>query len=109
MDTSETACHSVTTVEAALDPCPRTDPARPEPRPCVDFRDQRPRPLVECRRKPHEPGGPDPLSAPAWSGEPYYGVATFSAFNLNRRVRNRTHGGVGGRGRQRPLLPGGVP
>ena len=28
-----------------------------------------------------------------------------SAFNLNRRIRNRTYGGVGGRGRQRPLLP----
>ena len=24
---------------------------------------------------------------------------------MNRRVRNRTHGGVGGRGSQEPLLP----
>jgi len=24
---------------------------------------------------------------------------------MNRRVRNRTHGGVGGRGRRLPLLP----
>ena len=27
------------------------------------------------------------------------------AFNVNRRIRNRTYGGVGGRGRQLPLLP----
>jgi len=27
---------------------------------------------------------------------------------LNRRIRNRTYGGVGGRGRQRPLLPDAV-
>jgi hypothetical protein len=29
----------------------------------------------------------------------------LGAFKLNRRIRNRTSGGVGGRGRQRPLLP----
>jgi hypothetical protein len=108
VDSAETAGHPVAAVEAALEPCPKTDSARIGPRPCVDFRDQRSRTLVECRRKPHEPGHPDPVSAPAWSGKPSFRVAAFYAFNLNRRVRNRTHGGVGGRGRQRPLLPGGV-
>jgi hypothetical protein len=99
MDSTETAGHSVAAVEAELDPCPRTDATRLGPCPSLGLRNERPRPLVECRRKPHEPSGSDPLSAPAWSGKPPFGVSAFYAFNLNRRVRNRTHGRVGGRGR----------
>jgi hypothetical protein len=99
------ASHPVAAVEVALDPCPRTDPTRTRPRSRVDFRDERAWAVVECRRKPHEPGGPDPLPVPAWSGEHHYGVTMFYAFNLNRRVRNRSRVGVGGRQRHRPLLP----
>ena len=105
MDSAETASHPVAAVEATLDSCQRIDPARIGPRPCVDIRDQRTWTLVERRRKPHEPSHPDPLSASAWSDKPHFGITTSYAFNLNRRVRNRTHGRVGGRGRQRPLLP----
>jgi len=61
-------------VEAELDPRPRTDATRTGPCPSVDIRNQRAWSLVECRRKPHEPSRPDPVSAPAWSGEPHYGV-----------------------------------
>ena len=72
----------------------------------VDFGHQRPRPLVECWRKPHEPRRVptrffSQLGLPSLLQE----SQRLAAFNLNRRIRNRTYGGVGGRGRQRPLLP----
>ena len=80
--------------------------ARSGPRSGLDLSDQWPRSLVECRRKPHEPGGPYSLPESAWSRELHPGVTTTGVFKLNRRVRNRTQGGVGGRRGQPRLLPG---
>jgi hypothetical protein len=48
---------------------------------------------------------PNRYLPPAWSCQPPSRIPAFGAFPLNPRIQNRTYGGVGGRGRQRPLLP----
>jgi retron-type reverse transcriptase len=105
VDTSEAAGHFVAAVEASLDASEEPDSTRLGPRAGLDLSDEWPRSLVECGRKPHEPGGPHSPPEPAWPREPHPGVTTIGVFNLNRRVRNRMHGGVGGRRGQPRLLP----
>jgi hypothetical protein len=92
-------------LSSCLDTCEGVNPSRSDPRAGLDLRDQWPRSLVECWRQPHEPGGPHSRTPPAWSRQPRPGVTTYGTFKLNRRIRNRTYGGVVGRRRQPRLLP----
>ncbi len=58
---------------------------------------QRARPVVERGREPHERGLPEVLVRPSGAGvAARYGAAPPARF-MNRRMRNRTYGGVGGR------------
>jgi hypothetical protein len=97
MDPSETACHSMAAVEASQLSSSRTDSPRPGPRESVGPCDEWPRSLVECWRQPHESGGPDSFSEPTWPRKTCPKSPRDELLNRNRRIRNRTYGGVGGR------------
>ena len=106
MDTAETAVHPLAAVETALHPGKEPDEAWSGRGTGLEIRHEWARPLVECRGLAHERS----LSQNASLIE--LGLVSLldqlrltSMYFMNRRVRNRTHGGVGGRGRQGPLLP----
>jgi len=105
MVAAEAARPSVATVEAPLPPGQETDAAGTGGRAGVTVSHQRARPLVERRGLAHERSVSDSLlSKPGV--DPFDGSApSFSERLVNRRVRNRTHGGVGGRRGQPRLLP----
>src|SRR5690606_20640414 len=103
------ARHSVATVETPLAPCASLVPPRPALAEGLDLRNEWPRSLVECRRKPHAPGGHQPRTPTAWTRQPPRTIPGAGTFQLNRRIRNRTYGGVGGRRGQPRLLPDAEP
>jgi hypothetical protein len=53
--------------------------------------------VVERGSQPHEPGCTDQHAAPDGTREPSSTTQETCVYFVNRRVRNRTHGGVGGR------------
>lgn len=52
-----------------------------------------------------KPGRPEPRSAAHGSGEPSRRAPETRELVVNRRIRNRMSGGVGGRGREAPPYP----
>ena len=116
MDSEETPLHGMEEVEA---PTP-TDAAfdRPgtgsgeSPVECLQW----PWPVVECRCIAHERGAAHRLLPQTWSclpdgGGPMADSEARASVFMNRRIRNRTSGGVGGRrGWKHPrLLPDSQP
>ena len=93
------------TVEAASYASPKLDEKRTDCSTCSAIRKQRARPVVERERLAHESGVPQILVRSTRldlaSGHP----AAPSRCIMNRRMRNRTSGGVGGRRGQPRLLP----
>lgn len=63
----------------------------------VAFGDQRARCLVELRSQPHERGLPEVLLRPHGTRVAGGYSPALPASRMNRRMRNRTYGGVGGR------------
>ena len=61
--------------------------------------------LVERGGFAHACGRAQSLARGVGTPEPSDSTPGSAAEHLNRRVRNRTHGGVGGRGRRLPLRP----
>ena len=105
MATSETALHPVAPVEEAKYPVQETPQAwtRCGPRKTVGL--QRPRSLVERRGEPHEPSRPDPVAAAEGAREPARRALETQERLVNRRIRNRTYGGVGAGTGDRPGYP----
>ena len=58
---------------------------------------QRTRTVVERRSVAHERGAAEALLCRAWTGEPSLTASPLADGFVNRRIRNRTYGGVGGR------------
>ena len=97
MDTSETAVHTLAAVEANIHESKETDAMRIIRGEGVEKCPKWTRPLVELRSLAYEPSLRYILLLE--TGTALHSSTSFTAFNLdvNRRVRNRTHGGVGGR------------
>jgi group II intron reverse transcriptase/maturase len=74
-----------------------TDKARSDEGTRVAVGDQRARCLVELRSKPHERGLPQDLLRPHGARVAGRYLPALPASLMNRRMRNRTYGGVGGR------------
>ena len=66
---------------------------------------KRPRPLVELRGRAYEQGCSEILLRPTGAGITHELASPPPMCFMNRRVRIRTHGGVGGRREQSRLLP----
>src|SRR5262250_3220338 len=66
---------------------------------------KRSRCVVELRGFAYERGIPKILLRRVGTHDTAESTAKASIFNVNRRMRNRTSGGVGGRGPRGPLLP----
>lgn len=105
MDAKEAARHSLASVEASVDPCESVIPPRSPLAEGLDLCDEWPRSLVECWRQPHEPCGHDSRTPTAWPCQPPRSITAFGTFKLNRRIRIRTCGGVGGQGSNPPSYP----
>jgi RNA-directed DNA polymerase len=99
VDPTEAARAAVAPVEAATNPIQRTPEARPGRGACRDLGLQRLRSLVERRGQPHEPGRPHQRAEPDGTREPPRSAQETQVQLMNRRIRNRTSGGVGGRRR----------
>jgi hypothetical protein len=67
--------------------------------PCGRLHLERTRPVVERGRRSHEPSRTGPLVEPPGPREPCPRVSTSQVLGMNRRIRNRTYGGVGGGGK----------
>ena len=63
------------------------------------------RPLLECRGAPHESRRADLRAPQIGSHQPDGRASAARVLLVNRRIRNRTYGGVGGRGRKAPAYP----
>lgn len=66
---------------------------------------QRSRPMVECRRQPHERCLSHRLLRAPRSAVPHWTAPPCQSCLTNRRIRVRTHGGVGGGGREACSYP----
>ena len=62
-------------------------------------------PLVECRGRAYEQSCSEILLRQTGAGATHRPASPTSTHFMNRRVRNGTHGGVGGRREQSRLLP----
>jgi group II intron reverse transcriptase/maturase len=72
---------------------------------CAPGHCHRPWGLVECGGFAHARGSEQPVTRGMGSSEPSWSTSDPAAVHLNRRVRFRTHGGVGGRRGQPRLRP----
>jgi len=97
LDQAQTAVHSVAAVETLIYSRSQPDEGRTDRGPRVALGHQRPWPLVERRGQPHERGLPEVLLRSFGAGVAARYDATTPACSMNRRMRNRTSGGVGGR------------
>ena len=97
MDTPETAVHIVAAVEASLHESKETDAPWIIRGKGLAKRPEQTRPLVELRSLAHERSLCAILLQETGAYIITKPVSPFSAFNVNRRIRNRTYGGVGGR------------
>src|SRR5262245_42326032 len=70
----------------------------------LEKRQQRARFVVECWCVAYEQSIPEIILRPVRTRVTARRTAKVSIFNVNRRMRNRTSGGVGGRGPRGPLL-----
>ena len=105
MDTSEAALHALAAVEAPLHPGQEPDAARIVGTQGLAIGPKWTRPLVELRSLAHERRVSQILLRQPEVGLTNRPPQTLSVCLVNRRVRNRTHGGVGGRRGRPRLLP----
>ena len=91
-------------VEAKLDASQEPDEAWFIGSTGLDQRDQRSRSLVQCRCQPHESSHHHQVPRRHGTRQSPPKVTTIWV-KLNRRIRNRTYGRVGGRREQSRLLP----
>src|SRR5919198_3629152 len=97
MAEAETAPHSLEAVEAPLYAGKEPDAAGVIGKHGMAVGHKRPRPLVECRGRAHAQSCSEILLRQNGAGITHGPVSPTSTHFMNRRVRNRTHGGVGGR------------
>ena len=97
MAAAETAAHSLEAVEAPLYASKEPDAAGIIGGDCMAVCHKRPRPLVECRGRAYEQSCSEILLRQTGTGITHEPVPPTSTCFMNRRVRNRTYGGVGGR------------
>jgi hypothetical protein len=97
-DYAQAAMPTMALRQASVSPGQDTAEARSDEGACVAFGDQWARCLVERRSQSHECGLPEVLHRPP--GGQFVGrhLPALPASLMNRRMRNRTYGGVGGRG-----------
>jgi group II intron reverse transcriptase/maturase len=90
-------CVLLATMEAVLCACAPSEATRLDGGARMAFGHQRAGSVVECGRESHARGLPQVLVRPSGAGvAARYGAAPPARF-MNRRMRNRTYGGVGGR------------
>src|SRR5919109_3044222 len=94
---AETASNSLEAVDAPLYASKEPDAARIVGGDCMAVGHKQPRPLVECRGRAYEQSSSEILLRQTGAGVAHGPVPPTSTHFMNRRVRNRTHGGVGGR------------
>ena len=97
MGQAETAVHSVAAVETALHASKEPDTAGIDRSKGMEERQKWPRPLVERWGLAHARCFRDILLHKTGAVLFTAAVSPLSAFHVNRRIRNRTYGGVGGR------------
>src|SRR6185437_12019322 len=86
-------------------PCPALDTTWARRSACMGVRYQRTRPLAECWGQSHERCLPQVLLRPTRAAVAYGVALPSKSRRMNRRIRNRTSGGVGGGGREAYPLP----
>ena len=94
---AEIASHSMEAVEALLHESKEPDAAGIIGSHGMAVGHKRPRPLVECRGLAYEQSCSEILLRQTGVGVTHEPAPPPSTHFMNRRVRNRTHGGVGGR------------
>ena len=97
MGQAETAVHSVAAVETVLHAGKEPDTAGIDRSKGMEERQKWPRPLVERRGLAHERRIRDIRLHEAGAVLLTAAVSPLSERHVNRRIRNRTYGGVGGR------------
>lgn len=102
---AETALHSVAAVEAFLHTSKEPDQTGIIWGCVMAFGKKPARPMVARGDKRHTPRPSELLLRQPWSDIASESVQPTSARILNRRIRNRSYGGVGGRRGRPRLLP----
>src|SRR6185312_5781358 len=102
---AQDALHPMAPVEATAYPCPALDATWARRSACMGVRYQRTRPLAECWGQSHERCLPQVLLRPTRAAVAYGVALPSKSRRMNRRIRNRTSGGVGGGGREAYPLP----
>src|SRR6266705_2928368 len=97
MAQAETASHTLEAVEAPLYESKELDAPGIIGSHGMALGHKRPRPLVECRGRAYEQSRSEILLRQPGVGVTHEPAPPPSTHFMNRRVRNRTHGGVGGR------------
>ena len=94
MAAAETAAHTVAAVEAPLYASKEPDAAGIVGGDSMAIGHKRPRPLVECRGRAHAQSLSEILLRQTGTGVTHGPVPPTSTRFMNRRIRNRTYGGV---------------
>jgi hypothetical protein len=97
MAAAEAALHSVATVEAPLSPGQADDAAGIDGSSVMEIGHKRPRSLLELRGLAQERSVSEILLSQTGAVQFDRPAPPLSERFMNRLVRNRTHGGVGGR------------
>ena len=97
MDTAQAARCPVAAMEAPVCARPQLDAAGTDHGASMALGVQPTRPVVECGREPHACCFPEVLVRSSGAGVAARYRAAPPAHFMNRRIRNRTYGGVGGR------------
>jgi len=105
MAEAETAVHYLEAVEATPNQREQSGAERVDEGDGMEIVSKRTRPLVECRGRAYAHCLSEVLLRQTGAGLDHGPVSPARIYFMNRRVRNRTHGGVGGRREQSRLLP----
>ncbi len=97
MDQAQVSLSALASVEADLHPSQEPDATRIAGQCGMEIRDKRTRPLVEFRSLAHEQCFSEIFLQQPGSGIFIRLTQELSTRFVNRRIRNRTYGGVGGR------------
>ena len=97
MGTAEAAVRSLAAVEANQYAGQEPDPGWSSQGNCIEVGHERPWPMVERRGCTYAQGHWEVILREIGSGVAYDPTSPASSCFMNRRVRNRMHGGVGGR------------
>ena len=99
MDTPPLTRSDLAAMEAPGDPVAETPRPRSGRVPCLEIGVERSRPLLECRGFAHESGPAEKVVLRSGSDLGIGDGKSAQTLFMNRRIRNRTYGGVRGRGR----------